>query len=87
MKETIICTVCHKKVAKCENDVCVKCSANEHLYIDCDGLKVEVKIIGTRPMYGRAELEVTPVSGFNSRWVWKDKVTRLDPNLKAKVNG
>ena len=49
---------------------------SEKLYIESEGLKVEVKVIGERSVYGRDELEVSPVAGSGAKWITKEKVLR-----------
>lgn len=54
----------------------------EKLYIESEGLKVEVKVLGERSVYGRDELEVSPVSGSGVKWIRKEKVSReVNKNL------
>lgn len=48
----------------------------EKLYIESEGLKVEIKVIGNRSVYGRDELEVSPVAGSGAKWVTKEKVLK-----------
>ena len=59
----------------------------EKLFIEVDDLKVEVKVLSERVLFGREELEVTPATGSGSKWITKEKVIRLDSNLKAKIHG
>ena len=58
---------------------------NEKLYVEFDGLKVEVKVLQERSVFGREELEITPATGSGAKWITKEKVLRLDPKLKSKV--
>ena len=49
--------------------------------VGCDGMAVYVVVTGSRVRYGRAEVEVTPLSGSGSTWVGVDR-TGLDvPSL------
>ena len=48
----------------------------EKLYIKLDELKIEVKVIGNRTVYGRDEVEVSPVSGSGAKWITKEKVLK-----------
>ncbi|MEK9208370.1 MAG: hypothetical protein AAB922_07830 [Patescibacteria group bacterium] len=47
---------------------------NEKLFIESEGLKVEVKVLGERSVYGRDEVEVSPVAGSGAKWVTKEKI-------------
>ncbi len=48
----------------------------EKLYIESEGLKVEIKVLGERSVYGRDEVEVSPVAGSGTKWITKEKVLR-----------
>ena len=54
----------------------------EQLYLDVEDMKIEVKVIGTRQVFGRDESEITPVSGSGSKWIWNE---RLLKSVNAKL--
>ena len=37
----------------------------------CDGMSVEVKIVGMKKMFGREFRQISPVSGRGKEWVMK----------------
>ena len=57
----------------------------QKLFLPIDDLKVEVTIVSERNLFGRHEVEVVPVSGSGTRWVWFDRLLRLDPKIKEKT--
>lgn len=56
----------------------------EHLYLQIDDLKIEVKVVATRTIFGREEVEVSPVAGSGTKWVNKDKLIRVVEKVKTK---
>ena len=59
---------------------------NEKLYIESEGLTVEVRLLGERSVYGRDEIEISPVAGSGSKWITKEKVLR-EVNKKLIKHG
>ena len=57
----------------------------EKLFVELDGLKVQVAIVDERTIFGRKEFEVVPVAGAGSKWVQKESLLKVDPKLKDKV--
>lgn len=49
-------------------------------------MNVQVKIVDSRTVFGREEVEITPALGSGSWWINKDKLIHLDPKLKAKIH-
>lgn len=55
-------------------------------YYIVEDLKIEVTIIGKRNVYGRDEVEITPVAGSGSKWVRLEGLVNSDPKeIKDKT--
>jgi hypothetical protein len=48
----------------------------EYGHIAADGLRVRVRIIDTRQVFGRHEVKITPTDGSGERWVLVGKVEK-----------
>lgn len=58
---------------------------DQKLFVELDGLKVQVEVVRDRMIFGRHEYEVIPLAGSGSKWVNEESLLRVDPNLKEKV--
>jgi hypothetical protein len=48
----------------------------EYGIITADGLRVRVRIIDARKVFGRNEVKITPADGSGERWVQAGKVEK-----------
>lgn len=57
--------------------------------LNVDDLRVRVKILDTRRVFGRIDHQVSPEAGFGTQWVSADRVTILSnpPQSIPLANG
>jgi hypothetical protein len=45
--------------------------------LDVDGLRIMVKLLDVKQVFGRVDVLVTPVNGSGEKWVWLDRLIEL----------